>query len=339
LVAVPLAARLAAVHPRQAAQVIALAERAGRSVEPLLEQAGAFWERAGELLLANPAFVDALALALESSDEALAGFLGVPVGTARTFESTLGEEELLAAIAAGIVVGARVGGAAPVAVAQLKPVPPRPRPVSSPAEAMRVISEQRQQVTIHEHRMPDGSRRFQVFIDGTQERGLDALANVENAVSGRHGLAGSDAAVVEAMEAAGIGPHDRVDLFGYSQGAAVAANIAASGRFDVRSALLVAGPVATAELPPEVAVLSVAHEGDLVAATDGVAERDGTRTLLLESASDEGSGALARHSRDEYVATLESTDDFVVAHWRERMERMTAGATGAAAHEVALRRR
>jgi len=204
---------------------------------------------------------------------------------------------------------------------------------------MRVIRDQPGQVSIHEHRMPDGSRRFQVFVDGTQDVGLDDLANVENAASTPGALLGSDRAVVEAMEAAGIGPDDPVDVFGYSQGAGAVANVAASGRFNVETALLVAGPVATAELPPGVAVLSVAHEGDLVAASDGIADGAGPTTILLESAGGHGSGALARHSRAEYLTTLKTTDDFVVAHWQQHLAEATAGGRGVAAHDVALERR
>jgi pimeloyl-ACP methyl ester carboxylesterase len=203
---------------------------------------------------------------------------------------------------------------------------------------MRVISEQPGQVSIHEYRMPDGTTRFQVFVDGTQEHGLDGFANVENAASTPRALQGSDARVAEAMEAAGIGPDDPVDMFGYSQGAAAVANVAATGRFNVESALLVAGPVASAELPPEVAVLSVAHEGDLVAATDGIADGDGPTPIPIESDEGHGTGALARHSRDEYIETLDTTDDSVVAHWREHMQSITAGASGIATHHVVLRR-
>lgn len=339
LVAVPLAARLAALHPAQAAAVTALAERAGRAVDPFLAQASAFWDRAGESLLANPAFVTALALAVESSDEALAGFLGVPVGTARAIESTVGQDELLAGLVGGAVIATRVGGGVrPVRVAALTPSTPPRAPVSTPAAAMRVIRDQPGQVSIHEHRMPDGSRRFQVFVDGTQDVGLDDLANVENAASTPRALLGSDRAVVEAMEAAGIGPDDPVDVFGYSQGAGAVANVAASGRFRVETALLVAGPVATAELPPGVAVLSVAHEGDLVAASDGIADGAGPTTVLLESAGGHGAGALARHSRAEYLTTLKTTDDFVVAHWQQHLGEATAGGRGVAAHDVALER-
>ena len=339
LVAVPVAARLAAAHPQQAAHIAALAGRAGTAVEPFLEQAAAFWDSTAEQLLANPAFVEALALAVESSDEALAGFLGVPIGVARGIESSMGQDELLALLVGGAVLGARVGaGVQPVGVVAVKPGPPPTRPVDSPAGAMRVISEQPGQVAIHEYRMPDGTTRFQVFVDGTQEQGLDRLANVENAASTPGALQGSDAAVAEAMEAAGIGPDDPVDMFGYSQGAAAVANVTATGRFNVESALLVAGPVAAAELPPEVAVLSVAHEGDLVAAADGIADGDGPTTILIESGGGHGSGVLARHSRDEYIANFETTDDFVVLDWRERMGSVTAGATGVATLHVVLRR-
>jgi pimeloyl-ACP methyl ester carboxylesterase len=211
---------------------------------------------------------------------------------------------------------------------------------------MRVILAQQAQVSIQEHRMPDGSRRYQVFVRGTESwlpdpsTGLDGLANVENAGSTPGVLLGSDAALAEAMEAAGIRADDPVDLFGYSQGAAAAANVAASERFRIETAMLVGGPVAGAELPPGIAVLSVAHRGDPTPAADGIGDGDGPTTVTLASAGGHGTGFAARHSAEEYAETLARApgEDFYVASFADRLRAATAGGEGVAAWDVGLRR-
>ncbi|MGM1029244.1 MAG: hypothetical protein ACQEWM_05145 [Actinomycetota bacterium] len=347
LVVVPLAARLAATHPHHVDAVVAHARAAGVPLDRFLAQAAGFWDRAGEALLATPGFVPALAIAVESTDEALAGLLRIPEPMAAQLEATIGQDELLTALAAGVGLGVRAGaGLRPVRAAAVRPAQLRPRPVTAPGEAMRVILAQDDQVAIHEHRMPDGSRRFQVFVRGTESwapdpsTGLDGLANLENAGSTPEALLGSDAALAEAMDAAGIGDDDPVDLFAYSQGAAAAANVAASGRFRVDTAMLVGGPVAGTALPPDVAVLSVAHAGDPTAALDGIGDGDGPTTVTLESAGGHGTGIAARHSGQEYAESLSraATDDVMVASYAARLREATAGATGVAGWGVELRR-
>ncbi|WP_405218700.1 hypothetical protein [Agrococcus sp. Ld7] len=346
LVAVPLAARLLLGSPGALARVTAQARRAGIDLERFLADTSAFWERAGEVLMANPVFVGALALAIESSDEAVAGLLGVPLPVASAMESAIGDDEVfgLMALTGAAGAGLATGGGRVHAVFS-RPVRPPSQPIDDPADAMRVIIEQEEQVTIHEHRMPDGSRRFQVFVRGTQtiapdpSSGLDMRANLENTGAVGDRLHGSDAAVAEAMRAAGVGPGDAVDLFGFSQGAGAVANVAASGEFDVETALLVGGPVGAAEIPPGVAVFSVAHRGDLVPALDGWGDEPRVHTTMAASAGGHGTGPLARHSGLEYVDTLERLDDFAYDDYRARLAAATAGGTGVAALSVRIRRR
>ncbi len=347
LVTVPLAARLAVTHPQHVASLLGHAHAAGVPLEQLMAQVASFWDCAGERLVATPGFVPALAVALESTDEVLAGLLGVPVPVAAQLEAAIGQDELFAALAAGAGLGVRVGaGLRPVRAAVVRTAPPPARPVSSPAHAMRVIVGQDDDITIHEHRMPGGGRRFQVFVRGTERwlpdasTGFDGPANLENAGSTPGRLRGSDAALAQAMQAAGIGADDPVDLFGYSQGAAAAANVAATGRFRVETAMLVGGPVAATELPVGIAVLAVAHEGDPVAALGGLGDGRGPTTVTLESAGGHGTGVAARHAGEEYVESLAGApaDDFVVAGFAERLRAATGGGEGVAGWSVAVRR-
>ncbi|WP_206448008.1 hypothetical protein [Agrococcus sp. KRD186] len=346
LVAVPLAAKLLLMHPELLASLTQRAQAAGTNLGRFLEDTSAFWERAGEVLMANPAFTGALALAVESTDEALAGLLGIPLPLANSVESRIGDDEVLGLLALSAAGGAGLltGGGRVQAVFS-RPVSPPSRPVTEPAEAMRIILDQDEQVTIAEFTMPDGSTRYQVFVRGTEtiapsgSSGLDMRANLENTGAAGEQLRGSDAAVAEAMREAGIEPGDAVDLFGFSQGAGAVANVAASGEFRVENALLVGGPVGAAEIPPEVAVLSVAHEGDIVPALDGWADGDGVQTTVVESAGGHGTGPLARHSGEEYLDTFEGIDDFAVDRWTQRMAALTAGGEPVSAVGVQLRRR
>lgn len=345
LVAVPLAARLLLTRPGVLSRVTTQAQQAGIDLERFLANTSAFWERAGEVLMANPVFTEALTLAIESTDEAMAGLLGVPLPLASAFESAIGDDEVfgLMALTGAAGAGLATGGGRVHAVFS-RPARAPAEPITDPAAAMRVIIEQDDQVTIHEHRMPDGSTRFQVFVRGTQtiaadpSSGLDMRANLEN--SGADGrLYGSDAAVAEAMRQAGIRPGDAVDLFGFSQGAGAVANVAASGEFAVETALLVGGPVGATEIPSGVTVFSVAHHGDVVPPLDGWGDDAGVHTTMVASAGGHGTGPMARHSGLEYVDTLERLDDFVYDDYRARLAAGNAGGMGVSAVSVRLRRR
>ncbi len=346
LVAVPLAARLLLLHPALLARVTEDGARIGTDVQRFLDDTSRFWERAGEALMANQVFTAALALAVESTDEALAGLLGIPAPMAAQLEARVGDDEVFGLIALAAAGGAGLAtGGGRVEPAFRRPVPVPDAPVTDPAEAMRIIIEQEDQVTIHEHRMPDGSRRFQVFVRGTESigpdatTGLDMRANLENAGDDGSRLHGSSAAVAQAMRDVGVEPGDAVDLFGFSQGAGAAANVAASGEFDVQTALLVGGPVDAAGIPPHVAVFSVAHHGDVVPALDGWGDQSVHATTMVRSAEAHGSGPLARHSGLEYVDTLDALDDFAYDAYQERLAGGAVGGIGVAGVSVHLRRR
>lgn len=347
LVAVPLAAKLLLMNPQLLGRVTAQAQAAGTDLGRFLQDTSAFWEQAGETLMANPAFAGALALAIESSDEAMAGLLGIPVWAASNFEARFGDDEItgLMSLSAASGLGLINGGS--VQAVFSRPVAVPDEPVAEVAEAMRVIAGQDEQVTIYQFAMDDGSIRYQVFVRGTEigeDSGLDMRANFENAGSldnapGLGGLHGSDAAVAEAMREAGIEPGDAVDVFGHSQGAAAVANVAASGEFNIETATLVGGPVAATEIPPDVHVLAIAHEGDWVSALDGWADGEGVTTTVVESAGGHGTGPMARHEIDEYIDTAEHNDGFMQQGHERHLAAVTAGGTGVSGVSVHLRRR
>ncbi|GEK80876.1 hypothetical protein ABA31_22270 [Agrococcus baldri] len=331
LVAVPIAARLALADPQRAEELVDLA---GDGFRDMLAQAAAVWEHLGEAMLADPAFRAALAIALESIDEALMGFAGVPQVVAEGLGEPAEDAVVfgyLAAAAAG-AVSAPLAFAGRARATAVRRIPSPAAPVGDAATAMAVMTEADAPVTIYAFRLPDGRMHYQVFVRGTEswapspETGIDGLANLENAASSPARLQGSDAAVAEAMRAAGIDDGDSVDLFGYSQGGAAVANVAASGAFDVRAMLLIGAPVGGTVVPEGIDVLSVAHTGDLTAAADGMA--DGSiRTVYLENRGSEGSGPMADHSSADYRTTLETArGDMMLDAFSERLALGTAGA-------------
>lgn len=381
LAAVPLAAWLATSRPDLLARAVAaapgLAATASRGtggaadaamtrVDAFLQQTSGFWDRAGEALLATPGFAAALRLGVESADEMAAGFLGVPLPVVEALERGIGEDELLALLAGGAAIGVRAGAG----VGQVRPAvlvrdtTAAPTPVTAPAEAMRVLRGQPDQVVVHELRQPDGSRRFQVFVDGTQdfglsrETGLDGLANVENGAAAVSAHEGSAAALAEALRSAGVGPGDAVDLFGYSQGGHAAMGVAASGDFDVRSVTTIGSPVDGLDVPQGVAVLPLAQAGDLVPAAMGSPDEPGrlgelvaaargveahapaAPTIELAPAHGVGSGAFARHDPEGYLVALEGApaESTRMERFVDRLERQLDGAEGVATTSVRLRR-
>lgn len=379
LLLLPAAALLVRMRPELLGQLLALAPAGAAAAQATVDRAvalaGAAVGRLASALppgpgggaLATPEAVLAARLLVESAPALAAGLLGVPLPAVRATEQQLGEDELLALLAGGAALAGRgalgVGAVRP----ELRPrsTAEPPRPVTTAGEAMAVIRAQEDQVVVHELRMPDGSRHFQVFIDGTQdfglspETGLDGLANVEHGAGDLAPDSGSAAAVAEALRQAGVGEGDTVDLWGYSQGGHAAAIVAASQEFDVRSVVTIGSPVDGVDVPAGVAAIAIAHEGDFVPAAQGIADdpsalgmlwdvahgRDPSATRAIETvalapAERIGEGLWGRHDGDEYLATLPGAEERSVQLWHhhERMEARLEGAVGVATTSVRLRR-
>lgn len=129
----------------------------------------------------------------------------------------------------------------------------------------------------------DGEVSWVVVIPGTQSwhpvpvdgTPMDVTTNI-------HGLAGAETAamrtVIEAMRDVGVGPDEPVLLVGNSQGGMTAAGLAADAgfraEFEVTHVVTIGSPVATADVPDGVQVLSLEHEQDLVPRLDGAPNPD-----------------------------------------------------------------
>lgn len=177
-------------------------------------------------------------------------------------------------------------------------------------------------------------RSWTVLIRGTKDWGLaganpqDMLTNLQEV-----GGAASDQreAVLGAMELAGIGPAEAVELVGHSQGGIVAANLAAdpavADRFAIRSVLTVGAPVGGAGPPnPGVEVLSLENLSDAVPALDGAPNpvRPGVTTVYFDpDLTPPGSTAHGIETYDRALEALEQDHRAggAVDHWLENRRR------------------
>lgn len=137
------------------------------------------------------------------------------------------------------------------------------------------------------------TRQFVVYVPGTQQwsplnnkNPLDLGSDLQ-AYAGA-GRSGSERAVAQAMRAAGIGkqPTDRVLFVGFSQGALVSANLAATAKdYKVSGLVSLGGPISQVHLPAKLPVLAIEHQSDVVPLLDGgTAQNTGNRVTLAPPA-------------------------------------------------------
>lgn len=154
------------------------------------------------------------------------------------------------------------GRATPTIVRQL-PVPQTATAPKTLKDALqRVPATSPAQVRIEKYTMSDGSRRFRIYLDGTQK----ALKDPWNMPSNLdlyllRNESASSAAVREAMRQAGVRPGDTLDLVAYSQSGLIGADLAMSGEYDVRTFVSVGSP-SEPTLGDETQVVQLRHNDD-----------------------------------------------------------------------------
>lgn len=117
-------------------------------------------------------------------------------------------------------------------------------------------------------------------------------------------------AVALAMERVpGLKRGDPVMLAGYSQGGIVAAGLASDPAFrrkySVQSVVAVGAPIADFPVPPDVRVLAVEHDRDVVPNLDGAANPDRPNwTTVTRRLPRTGDGAEGAHAADAYARTM-----------------------------------
>ncbi|QYH34906.1 hypothetical protein [Salinibacterium sp. M195] len=303
-------------------------------------------------LISDPTFVLALRHGVMSADEFAAGAAGIPPDLV----SALSAAGLIGlGTSAGLVQGA--GGLGGV----LKETPvtqvskTTPVPVSAPQGSRDRVDripqptqENPEQIRIERYELPGGEEHFEVYVAGTQDFALsgtaepwDFTSNISNAV-GRN--AASVAAVEAAMRDAGITEGSSVGLNGYSQGAAVAARIAASGEYNVSGLFTIGGPIGQIPVPPDVETIVVEHTDDVVPATGGL--QDNANALVVQREAFGGRSlpegqVVPAHQHSEYAETARLMDESgseEIQNATRRLSDPTNGATSATVTEYSYAR-
>lgn len=165
-------------------------------------------------------------------------------------------------------------------------------------------------VTVQRLEHADGLVTWVVAIPGTQSLGGDAPTNAATNLELMGGLRDPmTQAVLDAMAAAGVGRDDPVMLVGHSQGGMVAASVAATGAYAVRSVVTAGSPDIGRVLPSHVQHVALANAADPVHAVDRDpdARAGGADVVVL----DETAAPLTpfgAHAVSGYVGTAEAFD-------------------------------
>lgn len=300
-----------------------------------------------ESLLVHPTTLDLLGYGARGVDDFLLGVLGVPPVPVMSDNEAI--TLLATAMLPMIANGHRLGGSpvTPRDTSDQEPTLASTETVAGYAEGFEQIISQEHDIVIRTFELPDGTRHHQVFSQGTQnwslgeeESGYDLLSNIENAAS--HGeLHGTANGIRQAMIEAGISPDDTVDLFGYSQGGAAVALVAASGEFTVQSVTTYGAPSGQIEMPTEVDWVQIQIDQDLVANVAGMSQHR-TNALLIEVSVDiDAQGPMDYHLAPAYEQALDqveqSLDTVALRQVSDRAARLE-GAVHAAGYSFELDR-
>jgi hypothetical protein len=253
----------------------------GRSPAEALREL-ARWARDHNEVLNDPTTVALVRGAMHSADDIVGGLLQ----RSPELVGLLGEEGLgllgLGTTAGLAVMVGRTGGKfveTPVTVTR-STIAPTTVPTTLVGRANRIPNPRpdlpdapQEQVRIDRYSSRGQPDRFEVYVAGTVDVGINAGDEPWDMTSNVNAIAGlpaaSPAALREAMTQAGIAPDSPVVMTGYSQGALAAAVVAASGDYNVTNLVTFGAPTGLIDIPPEISVLNVRHTDDIVPALGG----------------------------------------------------------------------
>ena len=187
-------------------------------------------------------------------------------------------------------------------------------PVSGVRDALsRITNDPAGQVVVEKYTMNDGAERFVAYIGGT--RSISSGYSDPWDMGSNWDLyfdrdqAASQVAVDQALEAAGARPGDRVDLVGYSQGAAIASFTAMEGVYDV-DVVVTAGNPTEASLASDQTLVDLRHRDDIVSnlAGGGSVGGTGSRESFTAVAEVDAISPIGAHRLDEYIDTAARVD-------------------------------
>jgi hypothetical protein len=241
-----------------------------------LDSAGSGLTSPLKFLVGTAAFTSVVRLAAMSADEFGTGALGLPFSSDPAYK-TPGDQGLPTSIAA-LRDLARADDEleeTPIVTTRTSSdIAPQGVPTGWADRASRIPEKNTSdQVRIDTYEMPDGSKRYEVYIGGTRDFGLGPDDQPWDMTSNLVGIegdqSGSMRAVENAMRESGITSDSPVLLTGHSQGGLVAASIAQSGDYDVQGLFTLGAPAAQSDVPDGIPWVALEHSNDIVPALSG----------------------------------------------------------------------
>ena len=307
-------------------------EAARRGAEPAER-----WTARHRSLLSDPRFVQFARVSIVSVDDLAAGAAGLPLPVVRLLGDDglgpLGLDTTVGAVAAG----ASLFGA--LRETRVRTVPlfsaPSTRAHGFADRAARV-PRGRAQVRIDRYSARGRPDRFEVYLGGTADfsprsgkEPWDLTSNI-SALSGEP--SGAYRAVVDALDQAGVGAQSPLVVTGYSQGGLVAAQLAASGHYDVRGLYTLGAPSGQVDVPRDVLWVAVEHTDDVVPALGGTWATADPVLVRREVFSDRPPPpelAVPAHAAAHYRATAELIDAANESRLRDARAEFSAVGRGA----------
>lgn len=210
------------------------------------------------------------------------------------------------------------GTADAVAVTAVRTGTPGGPPTSLAGAFTRLPTAPGAQLRVERYTLPDGTRQFIAYVKGSQSVGFggsqpwDMRSNLQ-LYTGQ--ASASYQATLDALEAAGAEPGDRVDVIAHSQGGIIAAHLAMESGYDVQVQLTAGSPVEPT-LDDDQLLIQLRHTDDIVSSLAGGGSPAGTgspESFTAERVGDPISGlqdlVLAPHQMDAYLETAEMVDD------------------------------
>ena len=180
------------------------------------------------------------------------------------------------------------------------------------AERIARIPDSDSPIRIERYLLPSGQWHTEVFVAGTRSWDLEQTDDPFDMRSNLALVAGLPAAAAmateKAMARAGVRRGDRVLFVGHSQGGAVAASLAESGRYDTRGLLTIGAPLGNQPVRGDYPAIRIEHRDDLVVDLGGYRQPGGQWVVEAESGADPGDVAAA-HGRVQYLETAARIDD------------------------------
>ncbi len=209
------------------------------------------------------------------------------------------------------------GVADPVTVTPVRTSTPTGPPASLADAFRRFPTAPGAQVRVEQYVMADGTTRYMAYVKGSQSVAFggaepwDMRSNTQLYTGEK---SASYQATLDALEAAGAQPGDRVDVVAHSQGGVIAAHLAMESQYDVQVQMTAGSPVEPT-LDDDQLLIQLRHTDDVVSSLAAGGSPDGTGSpdsFTAEREADPAAGLqdllLAPHQLDAYVETAEQVD-------------------------------